>query len=437
MPEPPDRTPSPWTRRILTRQLDEPLLIAAGQRLRDRRKDKADALQWEQILDNRGKSVPVVADHLLLRRRDLTPDRLKTLRLLGMEPTPVAGLAGRILRLPLPASQKGKVKETYEALRDLDVPVSPCAVTPTGSAPSPTVVWKKSLSTPEPVASPLLPAPTTPRTPPRVAVIDTGITDEVRADGWLSGLANRDNVDPLDVFPAPNGYLDYGAGHGTFVAGIIQRLAPSVEIEVRRALDSDGITDEATVASEMVAAVEAGADVLNLSLGTEAHDGTEPIALAEALMMIKEIEERENRQIVVVAAAGNSGTTDPVYPAAFPFPSVVAVAALTTTLEPAIWSSRGEWVDCSAVGENVVSTYVQGKEDPQSRYPGEPDPPEPPDEYGPSSWAIWFGTSFAAPLVAARIAGLAQKDRTGVRDAATKLLSSAPPIDANFGVAIA
>jgi hypothetical protein len=435
MPDP-DRTLSPWARQILRNQRDEGLRNAALERLRDRRKNKADALQWEQILDNRGKSVPVVADHLLLRRKDLTPDRLKTLRLLGMDPEPVAGLAGRILRLPLPASERGRVKQTTDTLRDLGVPVSPCAVTPSGSAPSPTVIWKKSLSTPQPVASPLVPAPSTPRMPPRVAVIDTGITDEVRADGWLAGLANRDNVDPLDVFPIPNGYLDLGAGHGTFVAGIIQRIAPSVEIEVWRALDSDGITDEATVASKMVAAVEDGADVLNLSLGTEAHDGVEPIALAEALAMIEEIEERDGRQIVVVAAAGNSGTTDPVYPAAFGFPSVVAVAALTATLEPAIWSSHGRWVDCSAVGESVVSTYVQGKEDPIPRY-GEPVPPDPPDEYGPSSWAIWYGTSFSAPHVAARIASLAQAKQIGVRDAAVELLGSAPRVDADYGVAIA
>jgi hypothetical protein len=330
------------------------------------------------------------------------------------------------VRVLLPASRAGALKQTHDELRQQDVPVSPCAITPMGNGPSPTVVWK-SLCTPEPVATPFLTAAAATTAMPRVAVIDTGITAEQRSDGWLQGLVRGDNVDPLDAFPTVNGFLDLGAGHGTFVAGIVQWSAPGVKLEVWRALDSDGITDETVVAAAMVAAARGGADVLNLSLGAETLDGSEPIALAEALAMIRET----GREVVVVAAAGNSGTEDPVYPAAFP--EVVAVAAVTSIGTPAAWSSHGPWVDCSAVGERVVSTYVQGKEDPFVRS-GDPTPVVPPDEYGPNSWAIWDGTSFAAPQVTARIAHIAQESNISVSAAVEQILSTGKPIGGGYGV---
>jgi Subtilase family len=434
MPEPPNKPPSPWTQRILRKQLDEELRKEAGKRLRDRRANKPGAVKFDEIVDNAGRTVPVAADRLLIRTADLTSARKRLLADRGLTTEPVPGLDGRVQRITLPGKLAGQVKETHRELRGLDVPVSPVAITPMGAGPSPTVVWK-TLCSPEPVATPLFGAPTPAATPPKVTVIDTGVTAEKRTDGWLTGLAhaNGDNVDPLDVYPTRNDFLDLAAGHGTFVAGIIQRLAPTVQLEVVRALDSDGITDETVVAAAMVAAARGGADVLNLSLGAETYDGGEPIALVEALAMIGEIEQQAGREIAVVAAAGNSGTVDPVFPAALA--GVIAVAALTPVGDPAPWSSRGSWVDCCAVGEQVVSTYVEGKEDPFVRF-GSTVPVDPPDEYGPNSWAIWNGTSFAAPQVAARIARTAQEDGTGARTAARKLLGSAVRSVPDYGVVI-
>jgi len=412
---------TPRSGRIVDRQNDEELIRAALERLRDRRKDKAGVVQFDLVDDTKGKSVPVAAGQLLLRSTELDADARKVLDSLGSTVEPVAGLDGVHL-VTLPPTVPGQLKKTYDELRGKGLKVSFNAVVPMGAAPAPDVVWK-SLCTPEPVASPVVTRPSpVPPAQVRVAVLDTGITDEERADGWLRGLAHPDgsNVDPLDEFPVPNDWLDLGAGHGTFVAGIIQRLAPAADLEVRRVLDSDGLTEETKVAAAMVAAARAGAQLINLSLGTVTVDDEEPVTLAAALETIRTIEEQEQREIVVVAAAGNCGTDAPVYPGAFD--GVVSVAALTTMLQPAPWSSRGAWVKCSAVGESVVSTYVPGREDPFLR-PGDIEPVDLPDEYGPSSWALWSGTSFAAPQVTARIAQLAAENGIGVRAAADRLLS--------------
>ena len=63
-----------------------------------------------------------------------------------------------------------------------------------------------------------------------------------------------------------------------------------------------------------------------------------------------------------MAAAGNFGDTTPTWPAAFR--RVVSVGALTADLRPSAFSSRGWWVDCSAIGEGVLSTYVEGEQSP-------------------------------------------------------------------------
>jgi hypothetical protein len=238
-----------------------------------------------------------------------------------------------------------------------------------------------------------------------IAVIDTGIDELRRVDGWLNEVVrngNDDNVDLLDALP-DNGMLDFGAGHGTFVAGIIRQVDPHAKVVVYRALDSDGLASEADVAAAMHRAADDGVHVISLSLGMQAVDDGNPCpALRQA---VAQIQAGPNAP-VIVASAGNYGTTEKVYPAALH--GVVSVAALEAVAAPgsgpvpgpppegASWSSRGDWVRCSAVGEGIVSTFVKGKEDPD--YEGGH------DVYPQDAWAVWSGTSFAAPQIAAYIA---------------------------------
>jgi len=100
----------------------------------------------------------------------------------------------------------------------------------------------------------------------RVAVIDTGITAAPRSDGWLQGLAGADNIDLLDDLPQPgDGFLDFGAGHGTFAAGVVAQVSPATGLDVYRAIDT-GVGSEVDVAVAMVRGVQKGATVLKLSL---------------------------------------------------------------------------------------------------------------------------------------------------------------------------
>jgi Subtilase family len=268
-----------------------------------------------------------------------------------------------------------------------------------------------------------------PGEPAQVAVIDSGIAAEIRADGWLGNVPRDGNVDLLDVFPLPagDGYLDFEAGHGTFVAGIVQQVSPEADITVRKAGDTDGIFSEVTVACEMIRAVKEGAaQIVNLSLGCETQDNVPPIAIRAALDIIGEWERETGREVLIVAAAGNfADNTTPCWPAAFR--RVVSVAGLAPDMRPAQWSTRGSWVTCSTIGQGVSSTYVEGREspvvDPQAQ------------DFGPDSWAVWSGTSFAAPQITGALARLHQENGYPLREALRRLLAAGQPIP-EFGQAL-
>lgn len=233
----------------------------------------------------------------------------------------------------------------------------------------------------------------------RVVVIDTGAAVTGQEHRWQAGLGAGSDVDLLDAYPLPDGdgRLDASAGHGAFAAGIVQQVDPRGAFAIHRALDSDGIGSEVEVAAQLLRAVrDSGAEVVNLSLGTQTLDDQPLLALQVAFELLTE---GGHDDVLLVAAAGNFGTTRPCWPAASR--RVVAVAALTARMEPADWSSRGHWVDVSTVGEGLVSTYVRGQESEEFSPDGREDL-WPPDDLEP--WAVWTGTSFAAPQVAAEVA---------------------------------
>lgn len=268
-----------------------------------------------------------------------------------------------------------------------------------------------------------------------VAVVDTGITGELRTDGWLGtvprvaaddGATHHDesNVDPLDADPA-DGWLDVYAGHGTFVAGIVARVAPGAEVRVYKAVGPGGAGSELDVACALVRAVRDGADVVNLSLGTQTLFDEASLPLAAALDVVREIEAERGTTTVVVASAGNYGDEVPTWPAAFG--RVLAVGGLTADLRPTTWSSRGPWVDVSTVGEGVVSTFVQGRQNPQFGGDGR--------TFGANAFASWVGTSFAAPQVAGAVARTMTELGVTGPQAVDALLAAGKPV-AGFGKAL-
>lgn len=224
---------------------------------------------------------------------------------------------------------------------------------------------------------------------PVIAVLDTGYDPAV--DTLHPGLAARiDHVLSDDeVATEPSGYFAQEGGHGTFVDGIVMRVAPGLRIRHARVLDPEGVGDDATIALRVATDP---APVINLSLGGYTADDQPPTGLASAMA-------RLGNSAVVVAAAGNNGSPRPFWPAAFQ--PVVAVGALDTTSgrpQRASWSNYGHWVDVYAPGVNVRSTYLSG----EWKLTTDPAP------WHLGGWAHWSGTSFAAPQVAAEIAKAVQ-----------------------------
>ena len=231
-----------------------------------------------------------------------------------------------------------------------------------------------------------------------VAVVDTGV-DASHVD--LAGVV----LPGADFTGSGDGRVD-GHGHGTHVAGIVAALtsngigvaslAPGTKILPVRVLDSSGSGYDSDVAGGIVYAVDQGAKVVNLSLGGASSSPT-----AAAVRYAAE------RDVLVVAAAGNERQSgNPVtYPAAYP--DVTAVAASDTADRTASFSNTGSYVDITAPGVSIVSTY------PESRY------------------AALSGTSMASPIVAAAAAVVraARPDLTA-REVAAVLESTATDLAA-------
>ncbi len=203
-----------------------------------------------------------------------------------------------------------------------------------------------------------------------VAVIDSGI-DAAHPD--LSGRVLR-QIDMVH-----DGRTGDPDGHGTHVAGIIAAaldgagvvgLAHKVSVLSVRVLDASGSGDDATVARGITEAVNAGARVINLSLGGQSRSTALESAVKFAV----------GRGVTVVAAGGNSYQEgNPIeYPAALP--GVLAVSSIDADGACSYFANTGTYIDLTAPGEQIMSTVSGG------------------------GWAAGDGTSMAAPFVTAAAA---------------------------------
>ena len=387
--------------------------------VQERRAGRTNRTQFELIPDKHGGSTLAAVTQLLIRAEAL-PGVRRLLSAYNLDEEPVAELDDRVVRLRGRRQDLIDLAHLAANLRRQGVPISANYMTPMGG-------YMKSVASPEPTAGARPEWPMSAdqqeqqKSPVRVVIIDTGIYGD-RDDGWLAGLDSGINREDLDDLPQ-DGYLDLAAGHGSFCAGIVQQIVPDARIEVRKELDSSGFAHELRVARRLVHEVRKGLEagqhvIVNLSFGAETADDERPVALGVALEIIDEESRRAGLETVVVAAAGNFGHDRPCYPAAFP--TVTAVAALTQGMLPAEWSSRGAWVDVSTIGEGVRSTFVPGTESPSLDYDFE--------EFPNDAWALWSGTSFAAPQVAGAIAKIAIDDDVTPTEARRRLLKEAGEI---------
>jgi subtilisin family serine protease len=235
-----------------------------------------------------------------------------------------------------------------------------------------------------------------------IAIVDTGVqlshpalaaqitavqADFVDGDGIANDEANGLDDDG-------DRQVDESTGHGTHVAGIALLVAPQAGIMPVRVLDSDGMGNVFAVAEGILFAIENGADVINLSLGT-----TQDSDLLEDV-----IEEAAEDGILVIAAAGNFGSRQETYPAADE--CALAITSIGPTGVRSKFANYGSWVDLAAPGESIYSSF-------------------PIDGY-----AWWSGTSMAAPFATGQAALLLGYDPAlKLEDLADLMAGTAHPLE--------
>jgi hypothetical protein len=252
----------------------------------------------------------------------------------------------------------------------------------------------------------------------KVSVVDTGLwvraTESLETE-WLRGVTP---AGPRDIESVDEQDIHEYAGHGTFVAGIIKCLAPGVAIEVEGALPNGGAAYESDIVAQLREALADTTDpqLISISAGTYSRAdlgllGFEILAENHGLM--------DGTKGMVIAAAGNNSTSEPFYPAAFPW--VVGVGALDEEGYVADYSNYGCWVDVWARGSNLVNAFP----------PGTYVCKEPPDKGQVRHFkhlARWSGTSFSTPIVTAAIAAQmsATKNLTDPQRAFDEINADAP-----------
>lgn len=227
----------------------------------------------------------------------------------------------------------------------------------------------------------------------RVGVIDTGV-DRSHPD-------LKDNIkDVYGVLDCKN--IDDDNGHGTHVSGIIAALnndigvvgvAPNAQIYSVKAFDNQGRGRVSDVIEALQWCIDKKVHVVNMSFGFN----------MQSIALKKAIKAADQNNIVLVAAAGNSGKDNSVmYPAKYP--EVIAVAASDKNDNAASFSSSGPEVNIIAPGVDIPSTYIKG------------------------SYRSMSGTSMATPHVVGTIALVSSVKKLSAQKVKELILSSAKDI---------
>lgn len=241
-----------------------------------------------------------------------------------------------------------------------------------------------------------------------VAVVDTGVNYN------HPDLVGRvDTAHQIDYVNKDNDAMD-DEGHGTHVAGIITAATNNnqgvagvgyndLQVLPIKVLDNQGYGYYSDIAQGITYAADLGVPVINLSLGGSFPSQTLQDAVNYAWQ----------KGSMIVAAAGNSGNTAPLYPAYYS--NAIAVGASDQNDRRASFSTYGFWVDIVAPGVNIISTTG-------------------------NTYESWSGTSMATPHVSA-LAGLImsqqhlnnQQTRTKLETTADSLPNEPTFTSGNFG----
>ena len=200
-----------------------------------------------------------------------------------------------------------------------------------------------------------------------VAVLDTGVASSKGFSSQISLL----NLVELLADPSTQ------SGHGTAVASMIigrnsltPGVAPGADILSIRIANDAGQSDSYLLAQGIVAAVDAGASLINISMGS----------FGDSALVRNAVEYARAAGALIVAAAGNNGLKRVTYPAANS--GVIAVGAVDALGNHLDFSNSGSQVAISAPGFGVNAAWTGDQA------------------------ASVSGTSFSAPIVTGAIAAL-------------------------------
>ncbi|MCB0338106.1 MAG: S8 family serine peptidase [Bdellovibrionales bacterium] len=230
-----------------------------------------------------------------------------------------------------------------------------------------------------------------------VAIADTGVQlnhQDLVANLWT----NEDEIPNNGIDDDQNGYVDdiHGAnvitgsgnpsddhGHGTHVSGIVGAKGNNslgvagvnwnVKLMGVKFLGSSGSGTLYNAVKALDYARENGAQIINASFGSP----------SQSEILRDAIQRLQDAGILLVVAAGNSGTnndTKPQYPANYSFDNLLSVAAIDSKGKIASFSNFGNSVHIAAPGVGVASTYIG------------------------TQYALMSGTSMAAPMVTGLLA---------------------------------
>ncbi|MEM0515757.1 S8 family serine peptidase [Pseudoalteromonas sp. YIC-827] len=201
----------------------------------------------------------------------------------------------------------------------------------------------------------------------KVCVIDSGL-DKSNPDFNWAGITG-------DYDPGTGDWNVNGGPHGTHVAGTIGAsdndvgvvgMAPGVEMHIIKVFTEFGWAYSSDLAHATNLCSQAGANIINMSLGGGGSNSIESNAFAEF----------SNNGGLIVAAAGNDGNSAASYPAAYPAVMMVGANDAENNIAefsqfPSCTTGRGKranfdenvCVEATAGGVQTLSTYPAGMAD--------------------------------------------------------------------------
>jgi hypothetical protein len=235
-----------------------------------------------------------------------------------------------------------------------------------------------------------------------IAVLDTGVSGDA-----TFGLGRVRALDIGFGTTPGNGAED---GHGTAVAALAAGqapdapgVAPSASVLSIRVTDASGVSDLFTISQAIVAAVDAGAKIINISLGGYSTGAVLEAAIGYATQ----------KGALIVAAAGNDQAAQLAWPAADT--RVISVGAIDRLEQQVSFSNSGPQLQLTAPGYGVQTAWLNGQR------------------------VTIDGTSASAPIVAGSIAALISQNPSLTPQQAADLLERTandggqPGADAAFG----